>query len=66
VAGEKAGSAAAEAIMAENATTAVGYNYPGLTGIVANQARQEAIEAGIAAGMRDGVKVGIAAGDMAG
>lgn len=64
--GEKAGEVAAREIMAENATTAVGYNYPGLTGIVANQAKREAIEAGIAAGARDGVKVGIGAGAIAG
>lgn len=64
--GKKAGEVAAKEILAENATTAVGYNYPGLTSIVANQARQEAIEAGIAAGARDGVKVGIGVGDVVG
>jgi hypothetical protein len=64
--GEKTGEVAAREILAENTTTAVGYNYPGLTGIVANQARQEAIEAGIAAGARDGLKVGIGAGAVSG
>lgn len=64
--GGKAGEAAAKEILAENATTAVGYNYPGLTNIVANQTRQEAIEAGIAAGARDGVKLGVGAGAIAG
>lgn len=64
--GGKAGEKAAQQILKENEHTIVGQNYPGLTGIVANQARQEAIEAGIAAGARDGVKVGIGVGDMVG
>ena len=64
--GRKSGDEAAEKILKENATTKEGYNFPGLTGLVADKERREAIEKVTATTMRDGRILGVGAGAVAG
>ncbi|MFA7097778.1 MAG: hypothetical protein WC383_15025, partial [Gammaproteobacteria bacterium] len=62
VIGKELGEKAAQNILKENATTAVGHNYPGLTGIVASEAKQEVVDAAANIGARAGVPVGMMVG----
>ncbi len=62
VIGNELGEKAAQNILKENATTAVGHNYPVLTGIVAGEAKQEVIDAAASIGARAGVPVGMMVG----
>lgn len=62
VIGKELGEKAAQNILKENATTAVGHNYPGLTSIVAGEAKQEVVDAAANIGARAGVPAGMMAG----
>jgi|GEM_PF-962115 len=64
--GRKAIREAEEKIIAGNANTAVGYHYPGLVKLEAQQAGKEKLAEISAAAARDGVKLGVGAGAVVG